>query len=167
MTPIAERVQRPYHQAHYDKKQRTASAVAALFMQLVEADEIVMEWGKLQWEDSLRGMAKGSKTICQRLFRDKNNTVESAVVNLLDKPVPLCLGPIRRRAGRGSGVPGHSPEPEPETLLTQASVFKAQEAAPIQDHMGRRGSWHSGPRGLRKHGKRSSGRGARRRFKLA
>jgi hypothetical protein len=34
-------------------------------------------------------MAKGSKTICQRLFRYKNNTVESAAVNLLDKPVPF------------------------------------------------------------------------------
>ena len=50
LTPIAERVQRPYHQAHYDKQQLTASAVAALFIQLIEADEIVMGRSGLRWD---------------------------------------------------------------------------------------------------------------------
>ena len=48
LTPIAERVQRPCHWAHYDQQRLTASAVAALFIQLIDAGEIVMERGKLQ-----------------------------------------------------------------------------------------------------------------------
>ena len=63
LTPIAERVQRPYHQAHYDKQQLIASALVALFIQLIQAGEFAVEPSGLRWAGASPRLANGSQTM--------------------------------------------------------------------------------------------------------